>query len=603
MRKTLLFLFLGFMGCVSEAVATRPMRQWFGVRQSDGTLLEVQKQGNGHFVFYTTKDGAVLTRGSHGDLEYAVVAVDGLRSTGFVAHESELRSDSEKRLLAENPLTTEEAYQWMSTLHTTPIRYSRVVEDHDGLGQYKTSGTGIVKSIGAPTIPVIMVSFPNRDFMEGTTPEKVGRMLNESGYKDEKFCKGSVRDYFVSQSSGLFTPTFEVVANVKVANPYEYYGANYANGSIDAKVGDLIKEALSLAHEQKGIDFSKYVSEGSVPLISVYYAGPGEHSSYETGSEDYIWAHFSERSFNIDSVRVSSYFVGNEVLQDYKLDDTGELKVAGSKFDGIGVFVHEFGHALGLPDFYNTGTGKFMTMDYWSVMDYGQYFYDGYAPIGYNAFERSVLGWLDVKELKEAQYAELYPYGQEDKGATAYCIRNSANSKEYYLLENRQPGTWYPKLTGHGMFITHVDYDLKRWVYNSVNTEKDHQRFSFVPADNQKVAEKENGKTDWDGFKADLFPGLGNVTSLTDTTEPAMDVFTGGKMSKPIYNIRENGDVISFSFMDRSITGLDKVTLKASEDGGEVYTLSGCRVADVQHLIPGIYLVKLNGKVKKVYVK
>ena len=30
-------------------------------------------------------------------------------------------------------------------------------------------------------------------------------------------------------------------------------------------------------------------------------------------------------------------------------------------------------------------------MDYWSIMDYGQYYFNGYAPPGYTAYERSFM--------------------------------------------------------------------------------------------------------------------------------------------------------------------------------------------------------------------
>ena len=609
MKKTLLFLLMGMMGLSSEVGATCPVRRVITVQQSDGTSLQIQKLGNGRFMFYTTVDGVALMRNANGDFQYARRVADGLQTTGINAHESHLRSTSENKLLSQQGLSKGDAYQWMNALYRDNVKVNRGMGNStkDGLGIYGEPGSGIVKSIGAPTIPVIMVEFPDRKFMDITTIDKVGRMLNEPGYNDEEFCKGSVKDYFTSQSNGLFTPSYEVVAKVQVPKSYVEYGKNASNGNIDLNVKILIKEAIELA-EKQGVDFSIFAKDkGRVPLVSIYYAGPGEHSAFEAGCENYIWAHFSETSFTSPKgVGINSYFVGNEILQDYKPDENGEPIVKSQKFDGIGIFVHEFGHALGLPDFYKTrGEGKFDTPDFWSVMDYGQYFYDGYAPIGYSAFERSSLGWIKIKELADAQYAELYPYGQEDKGNTAYCIKNDANEKEYFLLENRQPGTWYPELMGSGMLITHVDFDASIWAYNNVNNEKDHQRYEVIPADNVKSGYEDASrrKPVWAYFKADLFPGLNQVTEFTDKTSPASKVYTGGSLNKPIFNIKETDGVVSFSFKDKDLTGIQGVTRDILSGGQEIYTLTGRRLQVGTSLTRGVYLMKEGESVRKIYVK
>ena len=618
MKVKLLILFLILIGHFAEADATRPLRKFFPVRQSDGSVIDVCKQGNGRFVFYSTRCGIALVRGENGDLEYAKKASDGLSATGIMASESDnhfvlgkaLRGADKISIVEKEHstdiLSTNEAYEWMSTQYAVRQCATRELETADGLVPYGTSAGGVVNSIGSPTIPVIMVSFPDRDFLPGTTPEKVGRMLNEKGYSDEKYCQGSVKDYFAAQSNGLFTPSYDVVAKVKMSKPYAYYGENYPTGAIDMHVVSLVKEALDSAIVA-GVDFNKYKGKnGRIPLVSCYYAGPGEHSSFEKNSEDYIWAHFSKRSVTVGDVGVDSYFVGNETLQQYKQNESGNIVVTGTQLDGIGIFVHEFGHALGLPDFYSTNLGgneDIETLHFWSVMDYGQYFYDGYAPIGYNAFERASLGWLNIQQLSEPQYAELFPLGKEEKGVTAYRIVNKANPKEYYILENRQPDTWYSKLLGHGMLITHVDYDQQCWRSNKVNIDNTHQRFEFVPADNMKKAVKENGRADWNGLKADLFPGTKQVTEFTDNSLPAANVYVGGKLEQPIYNIKECQGVISFSFMDKTLTGIEHLLGKQSNGDVEIFTLTGHKVVREKNLVPGIYVIKGNSGSQKLYVK
>ena len=103
----------------------------------------------------------------------------------------------------------------------------------------------------------------------------------------------------------------------------------------------------------------------------------------------------------------------------------------------------------------------------------------------------------------------------------------------------------------------------------------------------------------FNGYKGDLFPGMKQVTQLTDTSEPAMTVHTpAGVMQKPIYNIAmdENG-VISFSFLDETLTGLSTATTTNGDT--PAYTPDGRRVASLRLAPRGIYLLPGGQKVLK----
>lgn len=608
MKKTLTILLVAFIANMLPVTAIRPLLRWYSYKQADGSRVTVRKEGNGLFGYYVNTEGLALLHDGKGNLTYARQAGDMLLPTTVIAHDKEAQTAAEVAFLrSEAAVGTAQAYDILATASPVQItRDSRAssASTEDGLGAYGQPGNGIVKSIGTPQIPVVMVSFADKDFRATTTIEKVSRMLNENNYADEKGCAGSVRDYFTSQSDGLFIPAFDVVARVRVSNNYAYYGAD-AGSTIDAKKYELIQEALNLAYEQ-GTDFGKYASEGAVPLVVIFFAGPGQHSAYEEGNENYLWAHFSPRNFKVGETTVNSYFIGNEVLQSYEAspDNPQVPVVTGEEVDGIGILCHEFGHALGLPDFYYTGSNATIkdtltTMGYWSVMDYGNYYNNGYAPVGYNAYERSMLGWLKVKELTQADYYTLYDFGAPEETDRAFCIRNPENEKEYYLLENRQAGTWYPSVMGHGMLVTHVDYDRAAWNGNRVNNVVDHQRFSFIPADNSNKIEGSLPRS----YGGDPYPGRSGNTELSDFSTPAAKVFSpSGLMSKPIYGITENNGLISFAYLDKGLTGISK--LPAGDDASEshIYTIDGRRVSNIGTMPRGIYIVK-DGKNNKTIWK
>lgn len=392
----------------------------------------------------------------------------------------------------------------------------------DGLGRYNTPGLGALNSIGEYTIPVIMVQFSDKKFLSTTTVEKMNRFYNEQGYHDESGCVGSVRDYFVSQSRGMFKPTFDVVGIVTLSNKYSYYGRD-SGSTIDANVDDLAPDAVAAAISQLGTDFSQYVrtttnslkTTTGVPLVCILYAGYGQATGSSSSEEtNTVWPCEWDCDEDYSGTHFNAWFVGNELYTD------GTLM-------GMGVFCHEAGHALGLPDFYctNYNYSNDDPFSNWSIMDCGAYVNDARAPIGYTAYERSYLGWLDIPTYTAGEYQNLDPY-TNDNGTTAVKIATNS-STEYFILENRQPGTWYPEDMGSGLFVSRFAYNQTAWDNNTLNNTKSKKRAKIVTA---------NGATlNYSGDQANLYGnGVNSITSLA--------LYSSGTVNPQITTITKNAD-------------------------------------------------------------
>lgn len=608
------------LGISTAANATFPVRRTLTHQQPDGTTLTINAVGNGRYTIYTTADGQAILPAANGHYYYATLQNGTLAPSTRLASNL-LTAPSKTQSQQRVPLLT--AAQAVEVLEaqnpptpllrlqvSRPTPQSLTTSTADGLGKYGTSANGAVQSIGSVTLPVVMVNFSDVAFQDTITIEKVNRFFNEEGYRDEPAARGCVRDYFVAQSNGLFQPHFKVVAHVTLPNTRAYYGKDSESGSTDPNCNAFVKDAL--AEASKTVDFSPFCLQGTndVPMVALMFAGPGQQSSFEDGHSDYLWAKFSQTTFKVnnDQVRIGSYFIGNELLQQY---GQNENDIIATHLDGIGLFAHEFSHALGLPDFYNTASSDgSQTMGYWDLLDYGQYYQNGYRPVEYTAYERSYLGWLNVTELTDqpcvARLGAL-DGSHGDELPRAYVLRNPENSSEYYLLENRTQNTWHTSRMGNGMLITHVDYNASAWSSNRVNVDKSHQRMQFVPADNIKEGTRTTAQMSFnqlfEGIRNDLYPCTtkvsvdGNVSdkvnnSFTDDSEPAATLYTGGKLSRPIYNItRQNDGTVTFSYLDANLTNLHSVHSTLSTTQAPVYDLQGRRYGSLSQAPSGIYIV------------
>ena len=569
MKKTLAMACLGLaMGLSAHAV--RAVHQLFPQKQSDGTTVMLYTNGIDRLAFYTTVDEQVVVRDSKGTLCYAALKNGELVATSVPVHNIGERSAAEIAFVKANTLKpTDEALEKYFAPESSQEGQRRIphrtttASTEDGLGKYGTSGMGSLPSLGDVKVPVIMVEFQDRKFQETTTVDKISRFMNEEGYHDESnYQKGSVKDYFKSQSRGMFNPDFNVVAKVSLDHPYAYYGTNspYQDAYATRLFQDAVKGAIA-----QGVDFSPFEVKYRVPNVIILYAGYGEATG---GDANCIWPH--ERDLNYGSGTVGdyifgSYFMGNELYGG-----------SGSQLMGMGVMVHELGHALGLPDFYETQY-KYQNTDapmgVWSVMDGGEYYPNNtaYAPVGYNAYERSYLGWLNIRELSDAESVTL-ANPSDTEGEMAVMMRNPSDSKEYFIMENRATGTWYPEDYGSGLLLYRIAYNKTSWQQNTVNINQNQKRAMVVTANGRKMT--------GDGMQTDLF---GNGVN----SKASYSLLSGSEINDaPIYKILKNPDgTLTFNFKDKSLSTEYAV---ANED--DVYE----KVSDVNSLTPQDKIVFVN---------
>lgn len=506
-----LFFAMMFCACTLSLWAVPAKRITITVEQPDGTTLTLTARGDEHFHYWETKDGLVALRRDQG-YYYAHIVEDRVMPSERLAHEVSLRTEEEKLFVRSLPTLAE--------MHETRLMNG----SKEQKARTRARNNGEVPTEGVVHVPVLLVQYADKKFSSTTAKEDFEEHLNGEEYNRENSGYGSARKYFEDQSDGKFLPKLDIIGPVTLSQNMSYYGGNDNEGN-DLRPREMVQEACRLANAET--DFSKYDNNGDgyVDIVYVIYAGYGEASSQ---LENTIWPHQWNLAapLSVDNVKISKYACNNE------LEYPNETKLA-----GIGTFCHEFSHCLGLPDFYPTNSGNHLSMDAWSLMDYGCYNNNGHTPCGYTGYEKDFLGWQDLIVLENPADLTMNPLSE---GGDAYKIVNDANPNEFYVLENHKKTKWDSSAPAEGMLVIHVDYLESAWTSNTLNNDPTHLRMTIIPADN--ILSKNT-------LKGDTYPGTSNNTELTDKSSPAAKVYKGETMGKDITNISSNNGVISFSFM------------------------------------------------------
>jgi immune inhibitor A len=267
--------------------------------------------------------------------------------------------------------------------------------------------------------------------------------FNRSHYQDMMFGSGeSFKDFYAKQSNGRFLAKGDVSDWVKVPYNEAAYGSNKqsdaagywpfirdtaaawyndqkAQGKTDAEVKSYLSQFDKVDRYDFDGDGNFNEPDGYIDHFQAIHAGEGEEAGGGAQGEDAIWSHrWYAYSNNQGKTGPAGNLLGGVPLGTSGLwigDYTTEPENG-----GLGVFAHEFGHDLGLPDLYDTAGGDNGT-GFWTLMSGGSWLNHGTDSIGttpgyMGAWEKLQLGWLDYKTVNYGEDATV-KLGSADKAS------------------------------------------------------------------------------------------------------------------------------------------------------------------------------------------
>ena len=561
------------------------------VRQADGSVVTVILRGDEHINWYTTLDGVLLVQGADNNYYIGKVEKSGnLIATKQLAHEAHTRSQVELNLIAKQDKEKFFAYvnkiaeESENAYNNSPLTRSPIIDSG-------YNGVPYFPHTGSPKALVILAEFQDTTFtIQDTKNVFTNYLMNEDHFSDKRYNQDQnykgVRGYFKDCSYGKFTPVFDVVGPIKLPKAHAVYGAG--NDRMDL----LLADACAVVDGM--VNFADYDAnnDGIVDLVYVIYAG---HSANTSGNKDTnIWPKSGTITISnkFDGKSIRRYGVSNE------LNGSEKTSKSNKKINGIGLFCHEFSHTLGLPDIYAYNTDAEnqdnQGMEYWDIMDGGTGIRGGRVPASYLAWEREVMGWMKIDELKND--ITINNLKSIDNGGKAYKIVNPKNSNEYIVLQSIQKGAWNQgwgdNTYGKGLFAYRISYKSgKVNIFDYPNNLKGKPRVIPIPADGKILAAANAGG------KLNVYTAQLNGDPYPYNGKNKIDSFTlydGSILKWSIFDIVENDAerYVSFKFKNNETTGIQSPSIiERSTSDNHIYTLDGRYVGTDASILPhGIYI-------------
>jgi immune inhibitor A len=254
----------------------------------------------------------------------------------------------------------------------------------------------------------------------------------------------SIRNFYIEQSSGRYAVYGDVTDWVVVpGNAVDY------DDNPDANVWNFLQDSINSWYDAQiaagktpaqidaylaGFDvYDRYdyngngnfnEPDGYIDTFQSVHAGPGEEAGAPAWT---IWSHSWYAHYELEGIAgpdfnklggiqigTSNYWVGKYTIQ--------------PEDGGVGVFTHEYGHDLGLPDLYDTSGGENGT-GFWTLMSSGSWIDEGKDSIGnkpshMGAWEKFQLGWLNYQVASAGKYStfKLGPMEFNTKQAQALFV-------------------------------------------------------------------------------------------------------------------------------------------------------------------------------------
>ena len=241
----------------------------------------------------------------------------------------------------------------------------------------------------------------------------------------------SMRNFYIEQSSNRYAVNGDVTNWVQVPYRTAHYGRDWCGSIVCSTTWWFIEDSLAAwtagmttdeindylaqfdvwdRYDQDG-DGNFNEPDGYIDHFQIVHAGEGQEAGGGAYGSDAIWSH---RWY----VQTTCIGCGGPTLEDGTVVPYGGTQIGDSNYwigdytiepenGGVGVFAHEFGHDLGLPDLYDTagntcGSACENSTAFWTLMSSGSWTSDGTVDIGsmpvhMGAWEKFQLGWLNYE--------------------------------------------------------------------------------------------------------------------------------------------------------------------------------------------------------------
>lgn len=376
----------------------------------------------------------------------------------------------------------------------------------------------------------------------------IASTYDSTRFQDLLFSKGthstgSLRDYFTEVSNNKFDVQGDVFGFYTASQDYSYYVDGQSGlGDYPKNAVRLVEEAVDAA-DSAGVNFADYDNDKDGEVEGVWIVHQGVGAEGASSSTD-IWSHKWDivsgggTARTYDGVRINNY-----IMQP-------ETNAKGGLIE-IGVFCHEFGHLLGLPELYDTdysscGNGIYdlMSGGAWGDVDKKH----PESPAHLSAWSKYYLGWANVYDWTSVEGGRTL--AQVETGNEIVKIDVEGSVKEYFLLCNRRKTGFDKYLPGEGLLIWHVDenridVNMKK---GKLNDSESAQSISLMEADGQFNLREGTDSGGNDGDAGDYFPGTTGNTSFTSTSNPSSNKNNGERSGVSIRYIDiDSPSLVTFS--------------------------------------------------------
>jgi M6 family metalloprotease-like protein len=481
------------------------------VLQPDGKTVTVVLKGNMNHHWTETADGYTVVTVNNA-LQYATKVGNDLVGTGILAHNPQDRLASE-----------------MAIVNAISKSLQPVIQNiKNGPLNYTPTSNKTFPSTGTINVLAILIEYPD---LPSTYPKAdLDSLLISPNHRNGD---GSFKSYYAQSSFGQLTINVDVMGWYMAQNGHKYY----SDSAGDPRAAKLAREAVDAA-ELGGANFANYDNDndGSVDGILVVHAGPGAEAT-ALNRDRYVWSHRWVMSAGSSVPGGGSVTYDGKMINDYMINPETRGSLAVPRLVGIGVFAHEFGHNLGLPDLYDTdpSNGDSEGIGNWGLMAGGTWLGGEHRPGGFCAWAKEELGWITPTVLASNATGTFSINPASTTQNDVYKITTS-NPSEYFLLENRQKVGRDLELPGHGLAIWHINTS------RTSNRDETNKLVDLEEADGLNGLDNETNR----GDGGDLHPGTSNNADFNDSSNPNSKLQNNTSSGLIVRNIAESGTTVTF---------------------------------------------------------